>query len=126
MKSSRARWALIKSPKIFLSSKITSPKIKEALEKAIALKVKLAETQRSVTDVNQQIKALTEDQARIRANMERVPNNSAPYQRYLKKLDEQETQIEGFQEQVRTLRRQEGEQRQGFEAYLLSLNLDEQ
>jgi hypothetical protein len=110
--------------RLYLSSNITSPKVKAALEQAIAFKTKLADTLREITQVEKQIRAIVEDQVRLRANLERVPPNSPPYQRYLKKLDEQETQIERLQEQVRTLRQREEVQRKEYEAFLLSLNLE--
>lgn len=76
---------------------------KKAIETAITLKTKLADTQREIANVEKQMRAIVEDQIRLRANMERVLVISPPYQRYLKKLDEQETQIEAFQAQVKTL-----------------------
>lgn len=110
--------------KLYLSSNVLSKQVREALEQAIALKSKLADVSRDIAKVEKQIRVIVEDQVRIRANMERVPANSAPYQRYLKKLDEQETQIETLQEQVRTLRLREDEQRKSYEAFLLGLNLE--
>jgi hypothetical protein len=110
--------------RLYLSSTVASPKVKEALEQAIALKIKLGETLRAVQQAERDIDALAKDQARLRANMERVPANSLPYQRYLKKLDEQETQIEALQEKVRTLRQTEEQQRKAYETFLLNLNVD--
>ena len=70
------------------------------------------------------MRTIVEDQVRIRANMERVPVNSPPYQRYLKKLDEQETQIEALQSQVKMLRQREEVQQRDYETFLLGLNLE--
>jgi hypothetical protein len=113
------------SIRLYLSSSVVSAKVKEALEKAVGYRVKLAETQRDMNQVQGQIKAVAEDQVRIRANMERVPMNSAPYQRYLKKLDEQETQIETMQERIKTLRQREVEQRREYETFLMGLNFED-
>ncbi|HZZ77870.1 MAG TPA: DUF4139 domain-containing protein [Gemmataceae bacterium] len=110
--------------RFYLSSTVASPGLKKALETAISLKTKLADTQREIAQVEKQMRGIVEDQARIRANMERVPMNSPPYQRYLKKLDEQETQIEAFQAQIKTFRQREEEQRRNYETYLLGLNLE--
>jgi hypothetical protein len=110
--------------RLYLSSPVASPKLKAALEQAVALKVKLAGTLRESETVDKQMSAIVQDQGRLRANMARVPENSAPYQRYLKKLDEQETQIERLQEQLRTLRAREQTQRQEYEAFLLGLNVE--
>ena len=110
--------------RFYLSNSVVSPAVKKALETAISLKTKLVETQREIAQVEKQMRSIVEDQVRIRANMERVPVNSPPYQRYLKKLDEQETQIEAFQAQVKTLRQREEEQRRQYETFLLGLNLE--
>jgi hypothetical protein len=109
--------------RLYLTSTVTSQKAKEALEQAVALKVKLAETRAEIAQVERQLRDIAEDQARLRANMERVPQTSAAYQRYLKKFDEQETEIEKLQEQVRRLQRTEQEQRKAYEAYLLGLDV---
>jgi hypothetical protein len=110
--------------RFYLSSNVVRPAVKKAMETAISLKTKLADTQREIAQVDKQMRAIVEDQARIRANMERVPMNSPPYQRYLKKLDEQETQIEAFQAQTKTLRQREEANRRDFETFLLGLNLE--
>jgi hypothetical protein len=62
---------------------VTSPKEKAALEQAVALKAKLAATLRKIQVAEPQMGVIVKDQARLRANMERGPQNSAPYQRYL-------------------------------------------
>jgi hypothetical protein len=110
--------------RLYLSSSVASPKLKAALEQAVALKVKLAASLREIETVDKQMSAIVQDQVRLRANMARVPENSAPYQRYLKKLDEQETQIERLQEQLRTLRAREQTERKEYEAFLLGLNVE--
>jgi hypothetical protein len=110
--------------RLFLSSKVTSPKIREALAQAVALKTKLAETQRDMARSEAELKALADDQARLRANLERVPKTSAAYQRYLKKFDEQEPVFEKLQAQIRTARQKEEEQRRVYETFLLGLNLE--
>ena len=65
------------SIRIFLTNNVASPAIKKALEKAQGMKVKLATTLAEIGGVDRQIKAIVEDQTRIRANMERVPMNSS-------------------------------------------------
>jgi hypothetical protein len=110
--------------RLYVSSNVVSPAVKKALETALSLRSKLADTQREIAQAEKQMRAIVEDQVRIRANMERVPMNSPPYQRYMKKLDEQETQIEAFQAQVKTLRQREEAQRRDYETFLLGLNLD--
>ncbi|MCY2941234.1 MAG: hypothetical protein NTV50_06150 [Planctomycetota bacterium] len=56
------------------------------------------------------MKGITEDQTRLRANLQNVPPTSAAYKRYLDKFDKQETQIELLQEEVRKLQVEEKSQ----------------
>ena len=56
------------------------------------------------------MKGITEDQTRLRANLQNVPPTSAAYKRYLDKFDKQETQIELLQEEVRKLQMEEKSQ----------------
>ena len=110
--------------RLYLSSTVVSPKVKEALEKATTFRTKLAETGKELMEAKQQIKDIGTDQVRIRADMERLPQNSPLFQRYLKKLDGQETQIEQLQEKIATLRQQEDGQRKKYEAFLESLDIE--
>src|SRR5262249_50382447 len=68
-----------KAVRVFLNSNVTSPKVKAALQEAMSLRGKLTETQRELAQVEKQLKAITEDQGRLRANMREVPQTSAAY-----------------------------------------------
>src|SRR5262249_36251606 len=89
-------------------------------------KGKLVATRRAIAQTERQLKAIVEDQARLRANMERVPKDSAADQRYLKKFDQQETEIERLQDAVRKLQATEQEQRQAYEEFLANLSVASQ
>jgi hypothetical protein len=107
----------------YLSSTVISPELKAALVKARELKAALVKTRREMARVERQLKAIVEDQARLRANMERVPPGTEAYQRYLKKFDDQEVQIEKLQDAQKELQGTEAEQRQAYEDYLANLNV---
>jgi hypothetical protein len=107
----------------YLSSAPPGGALRDALTKARELRGKLVATRRAIAQTERQLKRIVEDQARLRANMERVPKDSAAYQRYLKKFDEQETEIERLQEAVRRLQATEQEQRQAYEEFLANLNV---
>src|SRR5262249_44955811 len=51
---------------------------------------------RDLAHLEKRLKAINDDQVRLRANIERRPNTPA-YKRYLERLDTQETQIEKLQ-----------------------------
>jgi hypothetical protein len=108
----------------YVSGKNVSTALKEALAKAVELKRKLQATRREIAQAERQLKAILDDQARLRANLERVPPGSEAYKRYLQKFDEQEVQIEKLQEEIKKLQAKEDEQRKAYEDYLADLNVE--
>jgi len=110
--------------RLFLGSAITSPALKEALQKAIASRSRLAETSRQIAHLEQKLKAITDDQARLRANLEKVPPASAAYKRYLEKFDTQETDIEKLQTEIEQKHEAEHQQRKEYEDFLAALNIE--
>jgi hypothetical protein len=55
--------------------------------------------------------------------MGRVPKDSDAYKRYLKKFDEQETEIEKLQDAVKKLQTTEADQRLAYEEFLADLDV---
>src|SRR5262249_29126950 len=108
--------------RVFLRSSVPSPKLKEALTKLIALKGKLVDTQRELAQAQEQLKGIAEDQARIRANLEKVPSSSAAYKRYLEKFDQQETEIEKLQAEIKAKQASEKAQHKEYEDYVAGMN----
>jgi len=109
---------------LYSRNRAISPKVKEALEKVVAMRNALGDLERRSGQVNQQINDITQEQTRIRENMKVLAQNSELYTRYLKKFDEQETQIEGLREQLRKLRAEEEMQRKQIEDYVSALQLE--
>ena len=109
---------------LFLRSPVTSPKVKKALEDAVQLRSKWSETQRLLTDAQQQLAAIRQDQERLRANLKEVPASSAAYKRYLEKFDKQETEIEKLQDDSKHLKETSEKQRKEYETFLIGLNVD--
>jgi len=70
------------------------------------------------------LKSITEDQARIRANLREVPLNSAAYGRYLKKFDTQETEIEKLQAEIKQHQSGAKQRATEYEDYLAGLSVD--
>jgi transcriptional regulator of NAD metabolism len=79
--------------------------------------------QQELGQVNQSLQVITNDQARLRANLREMPSTAAAYKRYLEKFDKQETEIEKLQEQQKKLQAGEHGARQEFEAYVNNLNV---
>src|SRR5262249_61990375 len=74
----------------FINQPVTSPKVKDALEQTMKFRWEVAKTQRDVAEQQRQLKVITDDQARLRANLREMPQTAAAYKRYLEKFDAQE------------------------------------
>ena len=94
----------------FLLHPVLKPAVKAAFQRTLDVKAALLETKRKLTEREKELKGITEDQTRLRANLQNVPATSAAYKRYLDKFDKQETQIELLQEEVRKLQVEEKNQ----------------
>jgi hypothetical protein len=110
--------------RFFLAQPVVSPAVKEALAQALALKGKVSDTQREIAQLSKQLKDITDDQVRLRANLKEMPPTAEAYKRYLKKFDDQETQIEDFQKRLKALQDTEFSQRKTFEDFLAHLDVE--
>lgn len=108
----------------YLRSSAASPKVKLALEQALALKAKVNTTLQDVQREQQALKVIEENQARMRANLQRLPPTSEAYKRYLRKFDEQEPEIERRQAEVTRLQALAEQQRRAYEDFLANLDVE--
>jgi hypothetical protein len=105
-------------------SDVPSGKFKEALGKIVQHRQRLEAAQRERRELERQLQALTQDQGRLRANIDKVPKGSAAYKRYLDKFDTQETQIEKLQKQIQEKRLAERKLYQGYRDYVDGVTVD--
>ncbi len=77
-----------------------SPKVRDALAKAIALKNELAALERQLAEATNERKNISADQERLRPNINTAGRDSTLGKRYLAKLNEQETRIEELDKQI--------------------------
>ena len=110
--------------RFFLNATVAGPKVKEGLKQALDLRYALAKTQRDRAELERQLKDVTDDQVRMRANLKEMPPTAAAYKRYLDKFDQQETQIEKFQADIKKLQDQEHQQQKEFEDFLANLSAE--
>jgi hypothetical protein len=73
------------------------PAVRNALVELARLRRVVAETQAAETQIKNEIASLTEDQTRIRANLNSVDRDSALHKRYIEKLSQEETRLEALQ-----------------------------
>jgi hypothetical protein len=97
--------------------------VKKALQQAAKLKYAMADTQRKIQDRQTTISEITTEQNRIRENMKAVAQSSDYYQRLVKELDAQETQIQKLKVDVKELRQVLDQQRKEMEDYLANLTV---
>jgi hypothetical protein len=110
--------------RIFLNAPAISSAMKKALEKAMDLRAKVAAVQRELQQTERQLKVITDDQDRLRKNIKEMPPEAAAYKRYLKKFDDQETEIERLQQQIKKLQEDEHARRKDLESYLTNLTVE--
>ncbi len=97
--------------------------MKEALQKVAELRNKVSQTAADRGRREQRINEITQEQARIRENMTRLAQNSELYNRYVKKFDEQETEIENVRKEIETLKKTEATQQKELNDYLMGLDV---
>jgi hypothetical protein len=110
--------------RIFINNQVTSQKVKDGLDNAMKLRWAMAKTQRDIQELERQLKVITDDQVRLRANLKEMPATAAAYKRYLQKFDEQETQIEKYQADIKKLQGTEHQQRKEFEDFLANFSAE--
>lgn len=107
----------------FQQAKEVSAKVKEALQRVASLRTKLDDTRAQRTRLQQRIGEITAEHGRIRENMQRLQQNSDLYNRYVKKLDQQETELEKLRKEIEALKGTEEEHRRDLQNYVMTLDI---
>ncbi len=110
--------------RFFLNQTVISAKVKAGLKQALELRWAVSKTHQEIAELERQLKVLSDDQARLRANLREVPANSEIGQRYLKKLNDQETVVEKYQADVKRLQTTEHKQNKEFEQFLADFSAE--
>ena len=93
-------------------------KVRDVLIKAMQMKAAMVDTQRLMEDQQRRVAQITVEQQRLRENMKTVAQNTEYSNRLLKKLGDQESQIEKLQTELDESRATFEKQRKELEAYL--------
>jgi hypothetical protein len=110
--------------RIFLKAKVISPKVKEALDKVVAMRTELDDLTRQRTRLEKQNEEAVADQGRIRENLKTLDKSTDAYQRQLKAFDEVDGRITELRKQISTARDQEEQKRKALETYLALLDVE--
>jgi hypothetical protein len=108
----------------YVRAKEVSPNVREALQRVVTLRTKLDDARAQRTRLEQRVGEITAEHGRIRENMQRLPQNSDLYTRYVKKLDQQETELEKLRKEIEASKHTEDEQRRDLQNYVASLDVD--
>jgi hypothetical protein len=108
----------------FLAQTVVGDEVKKGLREALALRVALHKTTREIGEAQRQLEAITKDQERLRANLRETPSDTDLHKRYLKKLGEQETQIEKYQSEIKELQGVEHKQKKEFDDFMINFSAE--
>ena len=109
---------------ILIKGEKATPKIQEALKEVMKMRAQLSETTAQRTRRELEVAGISQEQVRIRENMAKLTQNSELHTRYIKKLDAQETVLEGFQTEITQLKDKESQQKLALDQFLTRLNLE--
>ena len=104
----------------YSKSDIVKPAVKDVLAKVLELRNKVGAAEKEQAGELAALKEIGEEQDRIRKNIERVPPTSEAYKRYLKKFDDQETEIEKRQAKVKELKAEAAKQQKALKEFVES------
>lgn len=110
--------------RVLLTQKALTPKVKEGLQKALALRQAVEKAKSAVAEQKQHLDAIAKDQERLRANLKDMPATANAYKRYLAKFDEQETQIEKHQAEIKALEATLRTQQKAFDDFLVAFTAE--
>jgi DNA repair exonuclease SbcCD ATPase subunit len=107
----------------YLSAKVVSEKVKEALSEIVNRKHSIQELAVKKQQLEQHINQIGEDQNRIRQNMAQLDHQSDVYKNYIKKFSDQESAIERTREEVAKLINQTAEMQKSLDEYIMGLDV---
>ena len=108
---------------LYLNQKQISPELKAKLEIVAAAKARVQSLQRQIDAQKVALKAIAEDQSRLRENMKVLDKTSALYQTYAKKLAAQEEKIGAIDAEIDRLQAAQKVAQNEFDAAIASSKL---
>src|SRR5207244_447865 len=106
----------------FINLAEASPSLKQKLTEALKVKESWDVARRELANVVSDLQRLNADQDRIRKNLRETPKEAEVYQTYLKKLSDQEKEIDSLTAKQKKLMTDEFQTRKKFDDYLAALS----
>jgi hypothetical protein len=98
--------------------------LKAKLREALKVKAAWDKARQDIQAVNARVQAITADQKRLRENLRETPKESPLFQRYLKTLEEQETEMDDLSAKLKTLQGDEARTRAAYDDFLANLSAE--
>jgi len=108
----------------FINLKEAPASLKAKLQEALKVKASWDNVRQDVATANQRVLTITVDQKRLRDNMRELPKESELFKRYLKTLEEQETEMDKLQASLKTMHGEEAKSRAAYDDYLANLTAE--
>ena len=105
----------------FLKLDQASPALKAKLREALKVKESWDGTRRELQQVQADLNRLNQDQDRIRKNLRETPAEAEVYKTYLKKLSDQEKEIDTLTARQKKLMTEEFESRKKYDDFLAKI-----
>lgn len=109
---------------IYSRAQVASEAQKKALDEIRTRQLKLGELRQQLQRLEQQVRIIDQEQARIRQNMNQLDRNSELYQRYVKKFTEQEDGVEKLRKETKDLEAKIDADTKSLNEYLANLSVD--
>jgi hypothetical protein len=108
---------------LYLRAKNVSQAVKNALQRLVALKAKLADATAARSRIEEQIRSIYADQDRIRSNMGKLSRDSDLYKKYEKTLSDQENTLFKLDADLDRAKTDEAARKKEVDAYVQSVDV---
>ena len=108
----------------FINLKEAPESLKAKLKEALTVKATWDNARQDIQAVNTRVAAITADQKRLRDNLRETPKESPLFQRYLKTLEEQETEMDDLSAKLKTLHGDEAKAKAAYDDFLANLSAE--
>lgn len=110
--------------RFFISQKNISDKLRKALKELVGMQEALSAVRQERQQKEQRVKAIAEEQNRIRPNMQTVAKNSESYSMWERKLVQQEKDLDQLNMELEKLRADEQSRNAAIARFLAELNVE--
>ncbi|MBI2440703.1 MAG: hypothetical protein HYV35_04955 [Lentisphaerae bacterium] len=110
--------------RFFINQKNISKKVRQALEELVDMQAALETVRQVRQQKEQRVQAITQEQERIRKNMQTVTRNSESYAMWERKLVQQENELDQLNVELEKLRADEQQKAAAIARFLAELNVE--